>query len=72
MAATTGSNYESDEEFEERTSDKLSTFYFGEFGDVVAQLEHELVQKQFDRVKKIMEVQKDIFGVQVEASWALV
>ena len=58
MAATTGSNYESDEEFEERTSDKLSTFYFGEFGDVVAELEHELGQKRFDRVKKLVQVQK--------------
>ena len=55
MAAKTESNYESDEEFEERTSDELWSFYFGRFFDVAAQLEHELSKKRFDRVERIIE-----------------
>ena len=55
MAAKTESNYESDEEFEERTSDELWSFYFGGFVDVVDQLEHELSKKRFDRVERIIE-----------------
>ena len=57
MAAMTESGQESDEEFEERTSDELSTFYFGQFRDAVAQSQHELRKKRFDRVKKIAEIQ---------------
>ena len=55
MAAKTESNCESDEEFEERTSDELWSFYFGGFFDVAAQLEHELSKKRFDRVERIIE-----------------
>ena len=55
MAAKTESNYESDEEFEERTSDELWTFYFGRLLDVDLQLEHELCKKRFDRVERIIE-----------------
>ena len=56
MAAMTESDQESDEEFGERTSDELSTVYFGKVHDAVAQLQHELRKKRFDRVKKIVEV----------------
>ena len=55
MAAKTESHYESDEEFEERTSDELWSFYFGGYVDVAAQLEHELSKKRFDRVERIIE-----------------
>ena len=57
MAAKTGSDGESDEEFGERTSDELSRFYFGTYLDAVAQLENELGKKRFDRVKKIVEIE---------------
>ena len=55
MAAKTESDYESDEEFEERTSDELWSFYFDGFVDVANQLEHELSKKRFDRVERIIE-----------------
>ena len=59
MAAKTESDYESDEEFEERTSENLSRFYFGnaekQYFDAVVQLVYELSRKRFDRVAKIME-----------------
>ena len=55
MAAKTESDYESDEEFEERTSNELWSFYFGGFVDVANQLEHELGKKRFDRVERIIE-----------------
>ena len=55
MAAKTESNYESDEEFEERTSDELWSFYFGRLLDVANQLKHELCKKRFDRVERIIE-----------------
>ena len=55
MAAKTESNYESDEELEERTSDELWSFYFCGFADVVNLLVHELSKKRFDRVERIIE-----------------
>ena len=55
MTAKTESNYESDEEFEERTSDELWIFYFGRYVDVVDQLQHELSKKRFDRAERIIE-----------------
>ena len=57
MTARTESDYESDEKFEERTSDEHSKFYFGDCLDVFAQLEHELVTKRIDRFKKIVEIE---------------
>ena len=64
MAAKTESDYESDEEFEERTSDELSRYYFGnaenEYRDAVVQLLYELSRKRFDRVLKIMETMETL------------
>ena len=50
----TQSDVESDEEFEEMTSDELCTFYFKNFekGQLVTQLK----RKRLDRIDKIMEV----------------
>ena len=62
MAAKTESDYESDEEFEERTSDELWSFYFGEFFDVAAQLGHELSRKRFDRVERIIDTFENLRG----------
>ena len=54
----TQSDVESDEEFEEMTSDELCRFYFGDFVlDVVCQaLDIQLRKKRLDRVEKILEV----------------
>ena len=50
----TQSDVESDEEFEEMTSDELCTFYFKYFGN--GQLVTQLKRKRFDRIDKILEV----------------
>ena len=48
---------ESDEEFEEMTSDDLFTFYFGdEVEDVYDALTLQLSKKRLDRVEKILEI----------------
>ena len=59
MAAKTESDYESDEEFQERISDELRTFYFPDFYDFACELEYELCKKRFDRAKKIIEIMVD-------------
>ena len=56
MVAKTDSDHESDQEFEERISDDLRTFYFPNFFDVAFQLEHELSKKRFDRAEKIIDI----------------
>ena len=56
MAAKTESDYESDEEFQERVSDELQTFYFSKVYDFASELEHELSKKRFDRAEKIIEI----------------
>ena len=48
---------ESDEEFEEMTSDDLFTFYFGDkVEDVYDALTLQLSKKRLDRVEKILEI----------------
>ena len=59
MATKTESDYEADEEFQERISDELRTFYFPDFYDFACELEHELCKKRFDRAKKIIEIMVD-------------
>ena len=56
MVAETDSDHESDQEFEERISDDLRTFYFPNILDVAFQLEHELSKKRFDRAEKIIDI----------------
>ena len=50
----TQSDVESDEEFEEMTSDELCMFYFKNFGR--GQLVTQLRRKRLDRIDKIMEI----------------
>ena len=52
----TQSDVESDEEFEEMTSDELCMFYFKNFGNVYEQLVTQLKRKRLDRIDKILEV----------------
>ena len=59
MAAETESDYESDEEFQERISDELRTVYFPELFYLALELEHELNKKRFDRAEKIIEIMLD-------------
>ena len=59
MATKTESDYESDEEFQERISDELRTFYFPDFYDFACELEYELCKKRFDRASKIFEIMVD-------------
>ena len=56
MVAKTDRDHESDQEFEERISEELRTFYFPEIFDVAFQLEHELSKKRFDRAEKIIDI----------------
>ena len=69
MAAKTESDYESDEEFVERTSDELWDFYFGGFLDKAALLEHELSKKRFDRVERIIELLNNLYLPNVVAMY---
>ena len=50
----TQSDVESDEEFEEMTSDELCTFYFKYFGN--GQLVTQLKRKRLDRIDKMLEI----------------
>ena len=59
MAAKTDRDHESDQEFEERISEELRTFYFPKFIDVAFQLEHELSKKRFERAEKIFDIMLD-------------
>ena len=59
MVDKTDSDHELDQEFEERISDDLRTFYFPKFIDVAFQLEHELSKKRFDRAEKIIDILLD-------------
>ena len=59
MATKTESDYASDEEFQERISDELRTFYFPDFYDFACELEHEIFKKRFDRASKIFEIMVD-------------
>ena len=63
MAAKTESDYESDEEFQERVSDELQTFYFSKVYDFTSELEHELSKKRFDRAEKIIKILSEKYSL---------